>query len=309
MDIMIIINQMIILFALIMMGYVAGKLKILTRDGGKVVSKLIINVTYPCLILHAVMNSDIGMSGTNIIVYLLMVILVYIIGLAIGIPVSRLLCLGSAKHKADQNLYCYMCVFANVAYMGLPVCFAIFGPESVFYVALFSIVFNLLNFSLGIYLVSGKSSNFKVMNLINPSLIAAFLSVPIAIFGFRAPDIIMEITRLAGNMTVPGVMLVIGSALSILPVKNVVIQWRIYPVALVRLFIAPVITWLILSQFITSGVVLGVLVILSGMPVAMAATMLAFEYGGNERIASSGTFITTVLSVVTIPLLVYLLLT
>ena len=308
MDISVIFNQMIILVVLLMMGYISGKTKILTRDGGKIVSKLIIFVTYPCLILYSVMNNDIGMTGIDMILYILMVILIYIIAFVIAVPVSRLLCIGSDSSKADQNLYCYMCVFANIAYMGLPVCYAIFGPESVFYIALFSIVFNILNFSLGIYLVSGKSGNFNFMNLINPSLIAAVLSVPIAIFGYRAPDIIMEIAKLAGNITVPGVMLVIGSSLSYLPIKNVVVEWRLYPVVLIRLFVIPVITWLVLSQFISSGTVLGVLVVLSGMPVAMAATMLAFEYGGNERIASSGTFITTVLSVITIPLLVYFLL-
>jgi predicted permease len=267
------------------------------------------------------MNGSIDISGSDMAFYMLMTLLVYTIALAVAVPASYYL----TDHKSDRGLYCYMCVFANVTFMGFPVTYAIFGPTSAFYVALFNITFSLLNFSLGIFLISNKGkferqafkplegdfssknhkTKFNPKLLINPPLIAALITILIAITGFSAPHVIMDVISITAGMTIPVAMLIIGSTLSFITLKDAAAQWRLYPVALLRLIVIPVLTWLILSQFITNDLVLGVLVVLSGMPSAIAGAMLAIEYGGNERIASSGIFLTTLLSAVTIPLMVY----
>ena len=308
MDIAVVINQMIVLFVMLALGYTAGKTKILTRDGGMVLSRVIVTFAQPCLILYSVIGGSIVISGSDVVFYMLVVLVVYAVALAVSIPASRLLYMGKNAPKADRNIYCYMCIFANVAFMGFPVCYAIFGPESAFYVALFSVVFNLLNFSLGVYLISGKRDRFSIKPFINPPLIAALISIPIAILGLSVPRVFVDITRLAGNMTVPGIMLVVGSTLAHVSLKNLLMEWRLYPLALLRLIVIPVLTWLVLRQFVTDDLIFGVLVVVSATPVAMAATVLAFRYGGNERLVSTGTLITTVLSVITIPLIVFLLL-
>ena len=362
MEIIVVINQMAVLFILLALGYFAGKVKILSKDSGKMLSKIIIVISKPCLILHSVLDGSISISGSETAFYMLLTLLAYFIALLIAVPISHLL---SIKRKArtlrnavdvlssgavnakeclppvscdsskaqknhpptsvnanltivgsptvstasDRGIYCYMCVFANVTFMGFPVLYALFGAASAFYVALFNITFTLLNFSLGIFLISGKGLKFNPKTLINPALISALITIPIALIGVTAPGIILDAMGIIGNMTIPSAMLVIGSTLSYIPLKHVFSEWRLYPVALVRLIIVPFITWLVLSRFITNELMLGVLVVLSGMPVAVAGTMLAFEYRGNERIASSGMFLTTLLSGVTIPLIAYLLLT
>ena len=306
MELSVVVNQMLVLFGILSVGYIAGKTKLLTREKSAVFAKIIISVAQPCLILFAVMSSSISISIGSVVIFLLIALGLYVLMFAIAFPISRLLCAGKKAPKDDRNLYCYMCMFSNVAFMGFPVCYAIFGPDSGLYVALLSIVFQMLNFSLGVFLISGKSSRFQIKSLINPPFIAAIISIPIAIFGFRAPDIIMDITQMLGNITIPGIMLITGATLSLMPIKNALNEWRVYPVTLIRLLVVPVLTWAILRQFITDDMVLGIIVILSGTPVAMSATMLAIRYGGNEKVASSGLFISTLLSIVTIPLLVYL---
>jgi len=204
-----------------------------------------------------------------------------------------------------------MAVFGNSGFMGFPILFVIFGVSSAYYVALFFVIFNVLVFSVGVLMIVGKSSDgggFNPKMLLNPTLITALLAIPIALTGLKFPPIITEAIRITGGMTVPGSMIIIGSSLAFVPIKTVFSEWRIFPVSLLKLIIIPFITWLIMRQIITNEMMLVSLIILSGMPVAAMAPILAIEYNRNEQIASAGIFLTTLLSAITVPLLVYLLL-
>jgi len=245
--------------------------------------------------------------------FLLMSLLTFLIAFSISIPIIRLL----GGDKANRGLLNFMAVFSNCGFMGFPVITSIFDPPAVYYVALFNIPFNILVFSIGIYMISSKkapsdgtgaSSGFDPKLLINPTLIVALLAIPIALTGIRPPMIITDVLKITGNMTAPGGMLVIGATLAYVPFKSIVSEWRIFPVTLLKLIVIPVLTWLILKQIITNDLLLGILVVISGMPTAAMASMLAIEYGGNEKAASAGVFLTTLLCGITVPLIVYLLL-
>ena len=306
-----VISQMAVLFIVLAVGYIAGKAKMITPDGNKMLSRIVLHIATPCTLLGTVLSGNVNVSAGETAFFLLMTIPVFLITFLIAIPAARMLFskAGHSGRRQDRGMYCYMLVFGNVTFMGLPVTYAIFGPASAYYVALFNIPFLLLNFSAGIYMVSGKVGGLSPKTLITPAFIAALVSIPVAIAGLSAPAVITDPVRLIGNMTTPGAMLVTGSALSQISLKNVFGEWRLYPVALLKLLVIPVIAWLALRPFVTNELMLGMLVLLTAMPVAMAASMLAYEYDGNERIASSGIFLTTLLSCATIPLLVFLLLT
>ena len=304
MDMQVILNQMIVLFILLAVGFIGGKVKLLSPDAGRILSKIIISITAPCTILTSVLSGEVNITTGETVIFLLISFLAYLLFILISIPVAKML----GGDKSNNGLYSYMAAFGNTAFMGFPVIIAIFGNAAAFYVALFNIPFILLTFSVGIILISGKGRKFDPKILISPTIISAFASIIIAITGFRAPTVITEPIRLLGNITTPGSMLVIGLTLARVSFKDVFYEWRLYIVALFKLIVMPVFIWIILKQFVANGMLLGIAVILSGMPTAAMATMVAIEYGGNERIASGGVSMTTLLSGVTIPLIVYFLL-
>jgi predicted permease len=212
-----------------------------------------------------------------------------------------------------------MTIFANAGFMGYPVVQAIFGDGAIYYAALFNMVFYIYLYSAGIMMISGKPGetlsqsggifqrlNFKL--LINASLITSLIAVVIVFSGFRAPSIITDTVKLASGMNTPCAMLAIGGTLARISFKDVFTNWRLYPVTLLKNILIPVVIWLVFRQFISNGLYLGVLTVLSGMPIAAAVSMIAIEYNGDERTASSGIFLTTLLSALTIPLIAYLLL-
>ncbi|MCL2628296.1 MAG: AEC family transporter [Oscillospiraceae bacterium] len=304
MDMQVILSQMAVLFILLAVGLTVGKLKLLTPEGNKVLTKVVLFIALPCTILTSVLDSDIDITVADTAFYLSMSLFSFVIAFAVVIPIIFL----SRAGKEDRGLLTYMSVYSNSGFMGIPVAIAIFGAAGAFYTALFNIWFNVLSFSVGIMLIAGKGRKFNPKLLINPPLIAALLAIPVAFAGFKPPDILSETIRLTGNITTPGAMIVIGSSLSYIPLKNVFSEWRIALVCALKLLFVPFVTWLILRNFITDDIMLGVLVIIAAMPTAAQSSMFAIEYGGNERIASAGVFITTLLCGITVPLLVYLLL-
>ena len=323
MDTSVIINQMAVLFILIAAGYISGRINMLTPDGVKTLSKIVINISTPSTVLYSVLGDTDSITGSKTIYFVLMTLLAFVIFFLIAIPSARALGVreGSGvrvQGSGDGNtgvrlynntgLYTSMIVFGNVGFMGYPVTRAIFGASSIFYAALFNIIFNVLTYSVGIILISGNVGKVNLKVLLNGTLVASLISFIIVFTGFHAPTIIVDAISLASGINTPCAMLVIGATLAQVPVKIVFTKWRLYPVTVVKMIVAPVVTWLVFKQFVTDELLFGILVVLSGMPIAAAVAMIAVEYGGDERLASSGIFLTTLLSGVTIPLIVYLFL-
>ena len=304
MDIQAIISQLAVLFILLMLGYVCGKAKVLPPETGRILTKVVMNVTLPCTALTSVVGGDLVITGGETVFYMLAAALAFLIFFAIAIPSSRIM----FRDKPSRGLSSYMIVFSNCGFMGFPVAYAIFGAESMYYVALFNIVFTLFVFTAGPVMMSGKSGKPDLKTIITPAFIASILVIPIALTGYKTPAVIADTIRLTGNVTTPASMLVIGITLSLVPVKAVFSEYRLYPIAVLKLVVIPLVVWLVLRQIVADDFALGMLVILSAMPTAAMAVIHAIELGNNERFASSGIFLTTLLSCATIPLTVYLIL-
>ena len=330
MDIQVVISQMAVLFILIGIGYVAGKIKLLTPEAVKVLSNIVLNISTPSTILYSVMGDTGGITGGKTVNFLLFSLLAYALLFVVGVPSSQLL---SAKHRdrgqgsrvrgqktivlddsgkmpgsSNRGLYCCMIAFGNTGFMGIPIGMAIFGTESMFYLSVYNIIFQVLVYSVGIVIISGKGSEIKIKTLINAAFVASILAFIIAFTDFRTPFVISDALRLASGLNTPCAMFVIGATLSRIPVKDVFVKWRLYPITFLKIIAAPVLVWLVLRQFVTDELMLGILVVLSAMPTAAAVPMISIEYGGDEKIASSGVFLSTLLSGLTIPLIVYMLL-
>jgi len=297
------INQLAVLFILIGLGYGASKLKALPPESGKILTKVVFTITLPCMLLSSAISGELTVGGAETAMFLLLVFATYLIYLVIAFPVARLL----GKDRGIRGLYSFMLIFSNVAFMGLPVGNAIFGPEAVFYIALFNIPFWICSFTFGVILVSGEKKRFDYKTLITPVLISSLLVIPLSLMNFRAPDIIVDAVRLTGSITTPASMIIIGITLGQESIKDVFTNWRLYPLTLVKLIVIPIVVYLVMRPFVTDDLVLGILVIISAMPTAAIAAMFAIEYRNNESTGSGGVFLTTLFSGITIPLIVHFL--
>lgn len=297
------LSQMAVLFLILILGFIGNKAKILNTESNKLLSRLILNIAMPCTVLSSVMNGTVKATGNDVFLFMLFALISYAVTYLIAWPFPRLI----RSPRQDDGIIRFLMAFGNIAYMGYPVIQSIYGSSALFYVTLLNIPFNLLLFSLGIILTSGKREKLNVKLFLTPTMVASVISVLIYAFDVTMPKIVVDTSSLLGGMTTPGAMLVIGSTLAGIPFREVFTEKRLYPVVFAKLLVIPILTWLILRYLVHDPLVLGVLTVEAAMPTATAAAMLSLQYGGNDKLASKGVFLTTLFSVLTIPLLLYVL--
>lgn len=305
MDIGVIVNQMLVLFIVMIIGYITNKKNILDVNVNKKISSLLLNITAPALILSSVVNRNKAGDPKLVLDIAVLAIILYAILPFLGIVLAKIL----KVPKEDENLYQFMTIFSNVGFVGFPVIESIFGSEAVFFAAIINLVFNVFCYSYGIYLISESNKlSFDIKTLINPGIIVSIIAIIIYITNIEVPFVIKETTSMIGGITTPLAMMLIGSSLGEIPIKEVFLEKRLYPYTFIKQIIMPIIFFLILKPFVTNELILGIIIIVSAMPVATITIMFCNEYEGNISLASKTIFITTLCSVVTIPALVYILL-
>lgn len=305
MDITVVINQMIILFLLMAMGYIivrTGILNMVFRDN---LSTFIVNVTMPLMMISSVTSTTPVGDANDVILVFIISILTYALLPFIAILLAKCL----RVPKEDNNLYLYMTIFSNIGFMGFPVIQSIFGEGAIFYAAIFNMIFNFMNFSLGIRLMSDKrKGSFSVKKFLRPGIFGAIFALIIFFTGITLPSPLVDSMKNLGDTTSPLAMIVIGMSLAEIPFKSVFTEIRLYPYTLIKQVIIPILSWYVLRNIISNELILGITVIVIAMPVATSAVLFSSEYDGNTNLATKSVFITTLASLVTIPVIVYVLL-
>lgn len=212
-----IVTQMIILFVLVIVGYVLNKKNLMDEEFDRTLSRLIINVACPCLILSSVMGDT--MPDKKLILPLLIVgFITYAVLIGMAILLPRFMPIQSS----ERGIYSFMLAFGNVGFIGYPIVASIFGASAVFYASILNFPSTLLIFVFGTLFISGNQGNmrFDWQTLYCPAMIASYLSILIVITGWVPPRIISTPCILLGNLTVPGALLIIGSSIAQVPIRR-----------------------------------------------------------------------------------------
>lgn len=310
-------EQMLILMVLLVAGIIARRCKLMNDTFDTMLSALVMNVALPAMILSSVLGNENLPTGQTIGTILLCSTLGYVVTLALSFAIPRMFY--RKQSRATQATHSFMIAFGNVGFIGLPVLGAIFGPQAVFYGAVNNIPFNVAGFTVGVAMF--KSANRaaddgkpavplarrlaeSLRSLVNPCMIACFVSVALALLHITDTDgIIGQSCSYLGQLTLPASMLVVGSSLGKMSLKSMLGHVLPYVTALMRLLLIPLVMYAMFHLFVSDQVVLGVLVLGTAMPVATMGAMFCLLYGGDMETMMRGTFISTVLSIVTIPLI------
>ncbi len=302
-------EPVLILFSLILVGVVVKKLGIVSDNMNREVSSLVINVCLPAFILKS-MQFDFApevllSSGTLIATSFA----VYALSIVLSMAFIRLI--GVAKEQ--RNVYQYVGVFSNTGYMGYPVLYAFAGDLGVFYGAVYNLAFSVLVWSYGVSIMSKSSQRESkglwdsIKAISNPALWAVLIGLSLFTLGIQLPAIVQNILGLIGATTTPLSMMFIGFILSDLHPKDLVRHWRDFAIAGLRLMIIPALVFGILTLVGMEGELLAVPVLIAAMPAAANTAILANRYGADDQLASRIIFITTLLSVGTVPLVLQFL--
>ena len=299
---------MITLSCLVAVGYAAGKLGYLGGDFDRQLSRLVINITCPALILSSAMTGTLP-DRRYILPLLAISVVTYVVLAAVAFLLPRYL----THKKDDEGAIGFALMFGNVGFMGYPVVASIFGYEAVFYAAVLNVVNTFTVFTVGTILITGKSevgkARFEKKVLYSTPMLSAYLTMLIVALEIdNIPGAVSQPLTMLGNITVPAALLIIGSSMSQLPLRSLIGNMTVYLTTALRLVVLPLGVYYLTKMLGFPDFVVNINTVVIAMPVATYGTILCLKYEKDTTMITEATFITTLLSMLTIPLLVLLLL-
>lgn len=351
---MVMLQQMIVMFLMMAVGYLCYRKQILTEEVSRKVSAIVVNVANPCMILSSALT-DQQMQGKELVQTLAIVVMMYVFLLVMAQLLPRILCI----QKESRGAYAAMTVFANIGFMGFPVLAAMYGNGALLYGAVFQIPFNILIYTYGVAVltrkqgacakaeqdvnaevdvkaepngktgerqdaqgitaaVNGMSENIEngseqqgklqgtveiVKKIFNIGVIACITAMLLYFLQTPVPSFLQAFITNLGNLTAPLSMMIIGASLAQMPLKELFLDKKLLLFSLVKLLLLPAVWMIMVNRVAEQEILRGVCLVMMATPAGSMTAMLAQQYGGDYETASRGVALTTVLSVITMPLL------
>lgn len=299
------ITKMLIFVVLMVIGYGFGR-----RDGtgsgfAKAMSSLVINVFMCATILSSVLTADMDLSAGKLGEILLVVFACIGLQYLLAAGITRFLPI----EKERKGPFELLLAVPNNMFIALPVLDELFGPTAVFYCGLSNIPFNLFLYTYGIWrLRKGEDGGGpRARDMISAPLVATLAALLLFLTKLPVPGIVRELITTMSGATLPLSMVVIGASLSTVSLLDAFKNWRFYLSSFFKLLLAPLFVWLVCGLLTKDPVLLATAAIIAAAPSGVLVSVLTIKYGGDYIFTSEGILHSTVLSMLTIPVLVFLL--
>ena len=285
-------------------GFAAAKAGIIDDTGKEKLSSLLVNLLLPVSMI-ASSQQPFGMEhlkGAGSIVCIALIY--YFLAFAIGIAVGRL-----TKMNVDRTaMFTLLITFANTGFIGMPLLGQVIGETGTFYGAIYNSVFDVLYFSVGIYVLQGKEKG-RIdgrSSLSNLMIWIAVITVFLYVLPWRFPTVITDSLAVLGECMMPVSMLIIGAEIAGMKVKRVLTDRASYGVSLFRMFLCPTITFWVMKLLHVEVEVAATAVILCAMPSASLNVIMGQKYKNNAEFAAAAVMQNTMIMIGTLPFFTFL---
>lgn len=315
---MILLQQMLVLFLIMMIGFFCNKIHMITKEGNRVISALVVNVANPALVLSSVINTEFPIESKELALTFLIAICMYLILLIVAEIIPRILRIPASEF----GIYKIMTVFSNIGFMGFPLLAAMYGPVAVLYASIFTLPYNVLIYTYGIHMiVSGDSaspsitkittikdfiSNIPWKKICNVGVISCVVAIILFFMKPQVPVFIDNAIDRLASLTAPLSMLVIGDSMANIKLKEFVTDTKLLIFTTIKLLLLPFFGMLLIKQLGLSPLLTGVCLVMLATPVGSMTAMLSNQYDVDSDLASKGVALTTLLAVITMPLVSFL---
>ncbi len=308
MDLLLVAQQMLILFAMMLVGYVIFKLHLVTEEVTSKLSSLVVMIFNPFLTLSSVFGRSISSTGNAFWENLVLVGLFYIILFIAGFIVLWIL----RPDSTESPIFRLLTLLPNCGFMGIPVVSSLLGKEYVIYVAIYMLFYNIILYTYGIYLVRrsapagsgyalGGRKTLRAI-LCNPGVLSAAIALILFFGDITPPTGIQTFCTYMGNPCVPLSMMLIGCSLAASPITSMLKNIRMYGFILIKMLILPILCSFITALLPFDNDILTLFLIMLSMPAGSMVVMVTEEYKGNTQCATNGVVLSTLASIITIPI-------
>ena len=295
-------QQVLMLFILMGVGFLLGKLKLLNAQGSLCMSNVMLYAVVPCLVVSSFQRPLETEHLQNLGLSILLSLVVHIVMIGITAAVLR------RAPKDRRGIYSLCAVMANCGFMAFPLQSALYGSLGVFYGSGYMVIFNIATWTYALYMAAdGDKSVLKLRTvLLNPTIIALVVALALYLAEISLPNLLLTPISYISGLNVPMPMLIIGFHLSQANLKAALQDKGAFASIALRLIISPLLTIGLCLLLGMNSMVATVMVIAAATPAAAVVTMLVSKFGKNAPLSSSLVSIHTLCSALTIPVMVAL---
>lgn len=291
--------QTAVLFILIAVGFLCSKKGFFSEKSIGELSRFVLYVVTPCVIVDSFHRPFDSTMLKGLIISAGAAALVHLLNITLAHIFIR------EKDTSARSVMRYASVFSNCGYMSLPIQNMILGNDGVFYCAIFIGVFTLFTWTYGLIIMGGKLGDIKLKRLaLNPGILGILVGMFFFLTPFSLPQILHIPIKGLAAMNTPLPMVIIGFYLSRISSLSVFGSRQVMTVVILRLILSPIISLFILCFLGLRETLLISLVISASAPSAANTVMFASLFRKNSELAVSIMSLTTLLSIITIPLII-----
>lgn len=295
---------MAVFLTVMIIGYAAARTGRVGPDFAKGASWLTVNVFMTATIINSAVSNVPAMGGGEILRLMAVITAAFLVMYAIGIAASKLL----HRDKEHEGLSMAIMTVPNNMFIALPVLQELYGAEAVLYVSLSCLPFNILLYTYCVWRIKSGEGKFcfEPREMLSVPLIATVVALVLFVLRVELPRPVRELLTCLSDATVPLSMLVVGASLGSISLAEALRGGSTYLFAAVKLLIAPTVVWLLMRCLTDSALIIAVCTVIAASPTGIIITVLALNYGRDAVYTAKNTLANTALSMVTIPLIVYL---
>ncbi|MEG1646043.1 MAG: AEC family transporter [Clostridia bacterium] len=300
--------NILMLVALAIPGFILIKTKLLNATHIAVLVNVLLFVSQPFITFNSFLTQEFSMSllgNIGIVVGLAFV-------MQVGMTFFAKLVFLYDKEKARANVYAYAAGFGNCGFMGIPVAQAVMpnNPEAILYIAVFMTVFNILCWTLGVYIITGDKKYISIKKaVLNPAFIAICIALPFFFANVKLPSALMRPVKYLADMNTPLSMLILGMRFACIKLTDIFKGLGVYITAVIKLIVYPLLTFLLLWALPISmkSTLFATIFLIATMPSANMVLIMAEKFDGDKECAAKAVMATTLLSMLTIPIMLLML--
>ena len=296
-------NGLSIVILLIFVGFLLSKIKIITDEATKFLSTFILTIALPIAFFNSFPN-EFNIEDFKLFLWGLFGCIVI---LTLLILISQVILSKRVVKKANHE-YKFAFAFNNTSFIGYPIVSATFGIDGLVVYAGFMLPWVIALFTYGVWLFK-KDYTWRdtLKALINPNVVGIILGALFFIFGLTLPGILDRSVGLIGGLTTPLALFCIGYMLSQAKLETIFKRWQVVFVCLLQLIFAPIFSWFLLIMIGAPSVVISVVVLMQALPTAATLALFTKKYKGKDSESGEIVTLSTILSGITVPILIYLL--
>lgn len=294
-------GQIFTMFIIIMLSILCYKAGFVDDNGNKTLSNILMYLVNPCIIFESYQKEFDERLVRGLIISFGLAVAAHLI----GILAAQLFIRGKNTDIINERM---AVIYSNCSFLAIPLVNRIYGLEGVFYLTAYITVFNVFIWTHGVIFMGGRESRSEAVKaLYSPAIVSVLVGLVLYFAQIRLPGLILEPISSISKMNTPIAMIIAGICIAQTDIRKTLFKWRIYLVCFLKLLVVPCILILIVKPLLGSGMVSGVSVIAAASPVATMCMIFAVRYDKDSRYASELFAVSTLLSMLTIPAVLFLL--